>query len=118
MKTVLKIALGIILGFTVLIVGCVALIGGAANEVVKEAGKTAITAAEYAGATTGSLTREQAEQQFGKPSSVSESSTVVEGLEKPVGSECVVYNREGELASGFLMCFDINTRKLTSKSSF
>ena len=51
MKTVLKIALGIILAFTVLIVGCVAIIGAgvdeAVDEVQKESDKTSITQAEY-----------------------------------------------------------------------
>jgi len=35
MRTVMKVALGILLAFVVLIGGCVALIGGAANEVLE-----------------------------------------------------------------------------------
>lgn len=117
MKTVLKIALGIILGLTVLIVGCSALFSAGVDEAQKKSDKTAITSQDYSATKTGDLRRD-VEARLGKPSSSNESSSEIEGLDEPVGSRCVYYNREGEIASLFQFCFDINTDKLESKSSF
>ncbi len=117
MKTVLKITLGIIVSFTVLIGGCVALIGGAVNEVQKDSDKTAITLEQYRSVDVGQDTREVVMARFGEPSSSNE--VEVEGLTatEPYGSECVYYNRKGQILSIYQFCFDTGTGKLQSKIS-
>ena len=42
----------------------------------------------------------------------------IEGLDKPVGSSCIYYGRKGEILSGYQFCFDVNTDRLESKTSF
>jgi len=124
MKTVLKVALGIVLGLTVLIVGCALVIGAsvdeAVDEVQKDSDKAAITQAEYASVKTGvnGNSRKRLIARFGKPASQDEFET--EGVEpdEPIGSECLYWNREGELASLYQFCIDTNTGRVESKSSF
>jgi hypothetical protein len=117
MKTVLKITLGIILGFTVLIGGCAALIGGAVNEVQKDSDKTAITLEQYRSVDVGQDTREAVMARLGEPSSSNE--VEVEGFtaNEPYGSECVYYNQKGQILSIYQFCFDTGTGKLQSKVS-
>lgn len=117
MKTVVKVTLGILLACVILIGGCAALIGGAADNVQKDSDRTAITRAQYRQVHTGD-TKSQVESLLGDPSSADEFSTEIDGLDKPVGSSCIYYGRKGELLAGYQFCFDINTKKLESKSSF
>lgn len=119
MKTVFKVMLGIVLGFTVLIVGCAVLIGGAANEVQKQSDKTSITVVEYGSAKVGQATRSQLEKRFGNPQTSDEIQTDdVSGIPKSAFKQsCIYYNRTGQIASLFQFCFD-GAGKLTSKSSF
>jgi hypothetical protein len=117
MKTVVKVTLGVLLAVAVLIGGCVALVGGAADSVQKDNDKTAISRAQYRQVQTGD-TRSAVESRLGDPSSDTEFSTDVDGLDKPVGSSCIYYNKKGEILSGYQFCFDVNTKKLESKSSF
>lgn len=117
MKTVLKVTLGILLACVILIGGCAALIGGAANEVQEENDRTAITREQYREVRTGD-TKAEVEAELGEPSSDNEFSSEVEGLDKPVGSSCIYYGRKGEVIAGYQFCFDVNTEKLESKSSF
>lgn len=119
MKTVLKVALGILLAGVVMIVGCVALIGSAANEVQKDSDKTAITIEQYGSAKVGQATRSQIEADFGKPRSSSDiQAEGVAGIpESDFSQACVYYSRKGELASIFQFCFDGNG-KLRSKASY
>ncbi len=117
MKTVLKITLGILLASVLLIGGCVALIGGAANEVQKESDKSAITPAQYRSIDTG-MARDAVEDRLGAPTNESEYSTEIEGFDEPIGSSCIYYNRKGELLSLYQFCFDVNTDKLESMAGF
>lgn len=120
MKTVLKIALGIVLGCTVLIVGCVALIGAGIDEAQDESDEAAITQADYASVKTGAQgnTRKRLIDRFGEPAQQHEFET--EGItpDDPIGSECIYYNREGELAALYQFCIDAQTGRVESKSSF
>lgn len=122
MKTMLKVALGVVLGFTVLIVGCVALIGAGAQQVQKESDKTAITLAEYQSAKTGQITRRKIEERFGAPQNAQEMRAEgIDGIpDTDFEQSCIYYNREGHLASIFQFCFDGNGRaaKLSSKASY
>jgi len=117
MKTVIKVTLGILLGFTILIGGCAALFAGGVNEVQKESDKTAITLEQYRTVQTGEATRAEVVEMAGEPQSANEFSSEVEGIDNPIGSECIYYNRKGEFLSIFQFCFDINTGKLESKTS-
>jgi hypothetical protein len=117
MKTVVMVTLGILLAFAILIAGCVALVGGAADSVQDESDRTAITREQYRQVKTGDL-KSDVESRLGDPSSADEFSTEVEGLDEPVGSSCIFYGRKGELIAGYQFCFDVNTDKLESKSSF
>ena len=125
MKTVLKIALGIILAFTVLIVGCVAIIGAgvdeAVDEVQKDSDKTSITQAEFRSVKVGSEgnTRGRIVSRFGEPQSQQEIQTGdVEGIpDSASGLECIYYNREGKVASLYQFCIDPETDRVQSKSS-
>jgi hypothetical protein len=126
MKTVLKIALGIILAFVVLIVGCVAIIGGtvdnAVDEVQKESDKTSITQAEYQSVKvgTGGNSRARIVARFGEPQSQQDIQTGdVEGIpDSASGLECIYYNREGKIASLYQFCIDSETGRVQSKSAF
>jgi hypothetical protein len=117
MKTVVKIALGILLALVVLIVGCTALVGSAGNDVQEDSDRTAITQSQYRQVKTGDQ-RSDVEAQLGDPERADEFSSEIEGLDKPVGSSCISYGRKGQLLSGFQFCFDVNTDRLESKSSF
>ena len=126
MKTVLKIALGIILAFTVLIVGCVAIIGAgvdeAVDEVQKDSDKTSITQAEFQSVKVGSEgnTRGRIASRFGEPQSQQEIQTGdVEGIpDSASGLECIYYNRGGKIASLYQFCIDPEADRVQSKSSF
>lgn len=119
MKTVLKIALGILLAGVVMIVGCVALIGTAANEVQKDSDKTAITLEQYGSAKIGEATRSQIVADFGEPRSSDEiQAEGVAGIpESDFSQSCIYYSRKGELASIFQLCFR-GDGKLRSKASY
>lgn len=126
MKTVLKIALGIILAVTILIVGCAALIGTSVNKAVKdvqkESDKTSITQAEYQSVKVGAdgNTRDRIVSRFGEPQSQQDIQTGdVKGIpDSASGLECVYYNREGKIASLYQFCIDSETGRVQSKSSF
>ncbi|WP_022926749.1 hypothetical protein [Patulibacter americanus] len=117
MKTIVNIALGVILAVVLLVAGCAALIGGAANEVQEDSDRTAITEQQYRQVKTGDR-KADVEAELGDPQSADEFSTEIDGLDKPVGSSCIHYGKKDELVSGYQFCFDVNTDKLESKSSF
>jgi hypothetical protein len=117
MKSVVKIALGIVLACVVLIAGCAALISGGVDEAQKDSDRTAVTREQYRQVKTGDK-KSEVESRLGEPSSADEFSTEIDGLDKPVGSSCIYYGRKGELIAGYQFCFDVNTDKLESKSSF
>lgn len=116
MKSVLKITLGIILAFTVLIVGCVAIIGGrvdeTADKVQEISDKASITQAEFQSVKVGPRgdTRGRIMSRFGEPQSGLESQTA-EGL------GCISYNREGKLTSFYQFCIDPETDRVQTKLS-
>lgn len=118
MKTVFKIMIGIVLGFTVLIGGCAVLIGAGVNEAQKESDKTSITVQQYGEARTGT-SRTAIEARFGEPQS--QQDVQAEGIKGIPDSDfqqsCIYYNRKGQLASLFQFCFD-GDGSLTSKASF
>lgn len=119
MKTVLKVALGVILAAVVLIGGCAALIGAGIEGAKDESDKTAITVEQYGSAKTGSSTRDQIEADFGTPKSSQDmQADGVEGIPASDFSQsCIYYGRKGNLASVFQFCFD-GSGTLQSKASY
>ena len=117
MKTVFKVVVGILIAATILIVGCVALIGGAADEVSeefdKEQSKNAITNAQARSVKLGT-TRAAVVQKFGKPKSTQESEN--EGL----GADTCIYDtiKGGEVLDQWQFCFGGKGKqgKLTGKN--
>ena len=124
MKTILKVALGIILGLTVLIVGCAVIVGVGVNEAVdevqKDSDKTAITQADYESVKTGpdGNSRKRIESRFGEPQSQQDVETgEIEGVpDSSSDLECIYYNRKGKLVSLYQFCFE--NGRVESKSSF
>ncbi len=105
MKTFLKVTLGVIVGGLVLIIGCAALIGGAANEVSKgittEQNRNAITNAQARSVELGT-TRRTVQERFGPPKSDQESSNAGLGADT-----CTYYNvRGGQLLDSWQFCFE------------
>jgi uncharacterized protein YxeA len=110
MKTILKIVVGIVIAAIVLVVGLIALIGGAANEVQKESDQHSITKAQYESVKKGTSLKD-VKAKLGEPSD--KQNTQVEGLGE---QDCIYYNKEGEIASMYQFCFD--NKRLASKSSY
>ena len=115
MKTTMKIALGIVLGFVLLIVGCGALVGTAANEVQAESNENAITQAQYAGVTNG-MSRSEVEAMLGEPTSDQDMNVSVEELGIESNTQCIYYNEKDEILSMYQFCFE--NGKLNSKASY
>lgn len=119
MKTILKVALGLMLGVVVLIAGCVAIIGAGVDKAQKDSDKTAITAQQYGSAKTGSATRKQIESEFGSPKTSDEiQAEGIKGIpESNFKQSCMYYTRKGALASLFQFCFG-GDGVLRSKASY
>lgn len=104
-RTLLKVTLGVILGGLVLIVGCAAVIGGAANEasksITREQNANAITNSQARAIELGT-SRKAVEDELGAPKSTQESENT--GL----GSDtCIYYNvKGGQLLDSWQFCFD------------
>lgn len=115
----LKVILGVTAASLLLIVGCAALIGGAANEVNKQLEKAqnehAISHAQARSVSLGT-TRGQVEARFGRPEDVQE------GQNAGLGSDsCIYYNvANGELLDSWQFCFEGAgaNGKLTGKNRY
>lgn len=109
--TVLKVALGVILGLTVLIVGCSALVSSGLDSQQK---KHAITNAEYRSVKRGDK-RAAIVADFGKPSSADEYRDKVAGL----SSDCIYYNLKDESVGSFgQFCFERGRVRSKSRYAF
>jgi hypothetical protein len=118
-STVLKVALGVVLGFTVLIVGCVALIGAGLNEADEEQKKKGITLSQFRSVEQGT-TQEEVEAELGEPEDAQEFEQEIPELDTGnQQSSCIYYPEKGKgIGEGrsFQFCFD--NGKLTSKNSY
>lgn len=119
MKTVFKVALGIILGLTVLIGGCVAVLGAGVDEADKEQKKKGITVAQFKAQKTGKAER-AVRTDLGDPEDAQQFEDAgVEGLVKPSKSSCIYYPEKGKgIGEGrsFQLCF--TNGKLDSKNVY
>jgi hypothetical protein len=106
MKTVLKVALGVILGLTVLIVGCSALFSSAVDEVEKDSQKNAKTVQEIRKAHLGD-TRADIESRLGKPASTQESTSTSDRPDDGIGDSYIYYPvKGGEILDTWQLVFD------------
>lgn len=110
-----KIAGGIIVGFTVLIVGCSALFAAGVEESFSEG---AITAEQYDSLKLGRSTKAGSLKRFGEPFSTDESEVELEGLsDEAFTSDCSVYNGEPDWETTYVLCWTADG-KLESRSKF
>jgi hypothetical protein len=120
-RTVLKVLFGLTLFGLVVIVGCAALIGTAADEAIKELDaeqqRHAITKEQFDSIQIGA-SESRVVQQLGKPPEDKQEFTNKGFLsDEPENSTCVYYNREGgEYGDVFQFCFD--NGRLTGKNAY
>ncbi len=119
-RTLLKVVAGLLLLGAVLMVGCVALIGGAVDEVDKELDRqqneSAITQRQFKQLKMGT-TQDQVEKRFGQPTDSQEMESEVAELDVQSNMSCIYYNRKGgEFGDMFQLCFDDG--RLSSKSAY
>ena len=119
MKTVLKVAAGIVLGLTVLIVGCSALVATGIDEAEDERQEKGITASQFRGIPQGT-TEGAVRTELGEPEDAQEFEQNIPQLDTGTRrSSCIYYPEKGEeLFEGrsFQFCFDGG--KLTSKNAY
>jgi hypothetical protein len=115
-RTGLKIFAGLCLLGLVAIVGCAALISGAADEVQKDQDAHSITKSQFDGIEQGT-TQVAVEKQLGTPEDNQEFEQKFGGTTQ--GSSCIYYNEKGKdlfEGSSFQFCF--TERKLDSKNAY
>ena len=119
MRTVLKIAIVVVLGLTVLIVGCVAVLGAGIEEADQEQRRQGITLAQFREVEQGTG-QSVIERRFGPPEDAQEfENQVPEIQDQPARSSCIYYPERGKgIGEGrsFQFCFDEG--RLTSKNAY
>lgn len=120
MKTVVKVALGLVVGSLVLIGGCVALIGAGVDEADKEQRRKGITLREFRSVQMGS-SRADVRTELGKPEDAQHFENAgIEGLEGSASrGSCVYYPEKGKgILEGrsFQLCF--TNGRLDSKNVY
>ena len=120
-RTALKVFVGLCVFGLVIVIGCAALIGGAANEVAKQLDDQqqahAITRQQFGSLSLG-MTEQQVIAAVGKrPEDRQEFQSKSFVTDEPSNSSCIYYNRsEGTFGDVFQLCFDGG--RLTSKNSY
>lgn len=117
-RNILIIALGVLLGGTLLIVGCVALVASGVDEANEEQKKQGITLEQFRSVRQGT-TQDEIEADFGKPEDAQEFEN--EGIDttEPERSSCIYYPEKGKgIGEGrsFQLCF--TEGKLDSKNAY
>jgi hypothetical protein len=117
--TVWKVMLGVVLGFCLLIGGCVALIGVGVNEADKEQKKKGITLKQFRSVKQGT-SQADVEAELGTPEDAQEFEQEIPELDTGTQrSSCIYYPEKGKgIGEGrsFQLCFDND--KLTSKNVY
>lgn len=113
--TFLKVVLGVVLGGTILIVGCAALVAGGLST--KET--DGITRAQFDSITQGTE-QSEVEDEFGEPEDSQQFENQIPELQDaPSRSSCIYYPEKGKAileGQSFQLCFDEG--KLTSKNAY
>jgi hypothetical protein len=118
-----KLALGIVLALTIVIVARVLIVGidlnGAEDQPEGQKDGSAITVAEFESVKAGrhGNSRKRLEARFGQPQTEQEiDSADVKGFGDPLpGRECIYYNWKGKESSLFQFCLDAQTQRVRSK---
>lgn len=119
MKTIFKVIVGMIIGATILIVGCAALISSGAKQVQQESDKHAITLHQFHRMHVG-MTLTQIRAIAGVHEASADSFQVDEskiGGTTHSGQHCVYFNQLGHLLSIYQVCIDNDSHHVTSTSS-
>lgn len=113
--TLLKVTLGVVLGGTLLIGGCVALVGAGLSSEETDG----ITRTQFDGISQGTLQR-TIEERFGEPEDAQEFESQIPELgDAPSRSSCIYYPEKGKPileGQSFQLCFDEG--RLTSKNAY
>ncbi len=113
--TVLKVTLGVVLGFCLLIGGCAALVGVGLNTEQTDG----ITRAEFDSIAQGT-SQSSIEDRLGAPEDKQEfESQIPELQDEPSSSSCIYYPEKGKKileGASFQLCFDDG--RLTSKNAY
>jgi hypothetical protein len=113
--TFLKVVLGVVIGGTVLIGGCAALIAGGLESEQKKG----ITRAEF-DSISQRTTQSEIEEKFGQPENAQDFETQIPELQdQPSRSSCIYYPEKGRKileGQSFQLCFDDG--RLTSKNAY
>lgn len=119
MKTALKVALGIVLGGLVLIVGCSALLAEGIDQAEKEQTENGITLAQFRAVSQGA-TESQVRAELGEPENAQEFEQEIPELQQGAQRSSCIYYPEKDKAlfegKSFQLCFDDG--KLTSKNAY
>jgi hypothetical protein len=115
----LLVTLGVLLGGTLLVGGCVAIIGIGADEAQKERNRKGINQSEFDSIQQG-MSQQEVEQRLGPPKDSQEfEQNIPELQDQPFRSSCIYYPEKNQpLFEGqsFQFCFDEG--KLTSKNAY
>lgn len=109
MKTVCKVAIGVVIALVLLIGGCTAIVGVGVNEVSKEADKYAITPEQWKTVKQG-MTKKQVEKAIGEPNP-DQQQEFESQLPESLGGEttsldCWYYAKPGQLGMpSYQVCF-------------
>jgi hypothetical protein len=113
--TFLKVVLGVVIGGTLLIAGCAALIGAGLNSTEKNG----ITRSEFDSISQGTA-QSAIEDKYGKPEDSQQFEQQIPELQnQPSKSSCIYYSEKGKKileGQSFQLCFD--NSKLTSKNAY
>jgi hypothetical protein len=120
MGTILKVALGVVLGVVVLIAGCTALLGVGVEQAEREASEGGITAAEFR-AIDQRATQDEVERELGEPEDAQE---FEQRLPNALGggreqSSCIYYPESGQPlfeGASYQLCF--RNGRLESKNAY
>lgn len=107
MKTIFKVFAGLTLFGALAIGGCALLVGKGVEDATKESDKAAITEKQFRSVKIGDR-KSSVLKELGKPAdkdSVEFEVPEIDGSSSTSRTDCVYYNRKGELLSGYQLCF-------------
>jgi hypothetical protein len=112
MRTIFKVALGVIVGGAVLIVGCAAVIGVGVEEAVRETERSGVSDQAVKSLPEGA-TRQEVEESLGEPMDDQE----LDAKGREFDASCIYYQRKGDLTGMWQLCFDADG-KLESRNRY
>lgn len=116
MRTVIKVAAGVLLAAGVLIGASVGLLGLGLNGAQKTSDRNGITRAQFDQIHTG-MSEAEVKAVIGNVPEASTTSYSATAADVKIGERCLHYNEIGRLISIYQLCFDEGGRGLVSKTS-